>query len=426
MIIWTNFRRGSWVPNGICKHYEKYCREESSYLLLAQTGRGSHHITSHHIGLLNPENRVKMLSSQSKLEPSLKGSRSPLLSAEPGNKDESSEKRPIVASPSSSSSWSKSLASAQANQSQQWFEQATLLIAILAWYLIGVGAIVTTKILLSEWGIPPMLLTFQQLLVSSTFLRLVTCFIKGGSQPLPWEYNNEKSTWGSIWEHHSDFVLAGVFNALDFLASNSAFSRSAASFVETIKSSDPITTTAVALAWNVDRLRGTEAVALSLLIVGVLLSTWGNSQSKNKNQISHLDTSTDSLHESIMGASIVMVANLCFAFRAMFQKRYRAKAISESQEMDDINLLCRMQQTGAMTFFIPVVVISLQLDSNSLLDTQRDQKIAYLSLSAFNATCYALYKYVSSPIMTSSLHADLNILLFPCRLLQSRIFVHSQ
>jgi hypothetical protein len=43
---------------------------------------------------------------------------------------------------------------------------------------------------------------------------------------------------------HYDFILAGLFNALDFLASNTAFSQSAASFVETVKASEPITTTA--------------------------------------------------------------------------------------------------------------------------------------------------------------------------------------
>jgi drug/metabolite transporter (DMT)-like permease len=206
-------------------------------------------------------------------------------------------------------------------------------------------------------------------------------------QPLPWERSEGEGPsgakkLGSIWENHSDFLLAGFFNGLDFLASNTAFSRSAASFVETIKSSDPITTTAVALAWNVDRLARTEAVALSLLIVGVMLSTWGNSQSPSKNGAT--------LEDSISGASIVIVANFRFAFRAMFQKRYQAAA--GDMQMDDINLLCRMQQTGAAALLLPVIVACTGFIIRGYHSLPHSAKMYYVGLSAANAFFYAVYK----------------------------------
>jgi hypothetical protein len=274
------------------------------------------------------------------------------------------------------------------------FERFWLFFVIAVWFLIGVFAIVTTKILLTDWNVPPLLLTFQQLAVSSSFLRLVMALRPGGVQPLPWERcegeDPSAKKLGSIWENHSDFLLAGLFNGLDFLASNTAFSRSAASFVETIKSSDPITTTVVALAWNVDRVASTEAVALSILIVGVLLSTWANSQLSSSPKNGDTTPEIHSLEDSISGASIVIIANFCFAFRAMFQKRYQAAA--GDMQMDDINLLCRMQQTGAAALLLPVIVACTGFIFRAYDSLPHSAKMYYVGLSAANAFFYAVYK----------------------------------
>ena len=50
------------------------------------------------------------------------------------------------------------------------------------------------------------------------------------------------------WCHHKyfNFIWCGICNAGDFLASNIAFGGSSAHFVETIKASEPITTTTIA------------------------------------------------------------------------------------------------------------------------------------------------------------------------------------
>jgi hypothetical protein len=133
--------------------------------------------------------------------------------------------------------------------------------AIIAWYIVGVVSIVTTKVLLTNWQVPPLVVTFQQLSSGSCVLWLYLLVFQGGAQPWPWDNvkGNTKSssslcidtasvdTTATITKtpmRHYDFILAGLFNALDFLASNTAFSQSAASFVETVKASEPITTTA--------------------------------------------------------------------------------------------------------------------------------------------------------------------------------------
>jgi hypothetical protein len=130
--------------------------------------------------------------------------------------------------------------------------------AIIAWYLVGVVSIVTTKVLLTDWQVPPLVVTFQQLSSGSCVLWLYLLVFQGGAQPWPWDNIQGKKSSSSLCidagpvetivsktpKRHYDFVLAGLFNALDFLASNTAFSQSAASFVETVKASEPITTTA--------------------------------------------------------------------------------------------------------------------------------------------------------------------------------------
>jgi drug/metabolite transporter (DMT)-like permease len=277
-------------------------------------------------------------------------------------------------------------------QDPAYVERILLFACIPVWFLVGVGAIVTTKILLTDWEVPPMLLTFQQLVVGSSMLRLVLK-LSNRVQPLPWEEGQEegeslKQTWGRIWEHHSDFLLSGLFNGLDFLASNTAFIRSDASFVESIKSSDPITTTAVALAWNVDRLEGAESIGLSLLILGVMLSTWGNVQTINTVGTTQSEAPILFL-ESVIETLTVLIANMCFAFRAMFQKRYRSQP--GEKQLDDTNLLCRMQQTGALALVLPTLIAHAGTIFRATISATRVLQLEYLRLSLLNALCYSIY-----------------------------------
>jgi hypothetical protein len=145
------------------------------------------------------------------------------------------------------------------DRKRQLLERVHLPIAITAWYLVGVVSIVTTKVLLSDWQVPPLVVTFQQLSTGSCVLWVYLLLFQGGAQPWPWDTTSNKGNNSSSLSidvasidvslskapmRHYDFILAGLFNALDFLASNTAFSQSAASFVETVKASEPITTTA--------------------------------------------------------------------------------------------------------------------------------------------------------------------------------------
>jgi drug/metabolite transporter (DMT)-like permease len=297
------------------------------------------------------------------------------------------------------------------SQKDSWFDRFFLLGCIAAWYIIGVLAIVTTKLLLKEYHVPPLVLTMQQLFVGSFLLRLVVIGRDGSLHPWPWndeqnhiKEHHEDENDGSVeqmkrtgmrclhgrWRNHLNFLLVGIFNSLDFLFSNSAFDQSAASFVETIKASDPITTTAIALLWKVDRLGVTEAGALILLIAGVLMSTYGDSQTTTPSQRILQDDATDTaLRDSIFTAVVVMAANLCFGFRAMNQKKFRS---AEKQPMDDVNLYCRMTQIGATFLCVPFLFFY----APSLLETVSEQpievKLTYFKMATLNSISYVTYK----------------------------------
>jgi len=318
-------------------------------------------------------------------------------------------------------------------------EAMLIIIAFLAWFLVGVLAICTTKLLLSTpidgGGVPsPLLLTFQQMLLGSNMLRL-GLKLRGNYQPWPKEKavvgttSTDKNERESSSSHHPIFntsattspgiyrqrlgkalegldylLLAGLFNGLDFLASNTSFSHSSATFVETIKASEPITTTALAIWWGIDRLGKMETLSLTLLITGVLMSTYANAMATSNNTATPTAEAVDeapSLNDSVKTCLTVMTANLCFAFRAMSQKLLRSSSSGSADNFDDFNLLCRMQQTGAASLLVPVLMFQKYTLLRVLLERPSWQIWGYyVGLSLVNAWAFATYSLASCYILS--------------------------
>ena len=380
-------------------------------------------------------------------------------------------------------------------------DKLIVLLALLSWYVISILCIVTTKIILQNWYVPPLILTIQQMIIGHGLLRFFIVYFYNNDrtiQPLPWDttncvtythhvnhtisggnspiesihvnattnhhhHNNNvmsgnnghessprssetAATSTSIlepsqqqlllqqqqqqqlpllnpnyqtkpellltdriqrllpWYHskYSNFIWCGICNAGDFLASNIAFSCSSAHFVETIKASEPITTTTIAILWKVDKLSTMEGTSIMFLIFGVLLSTWGNSttsSSNDTNTLPALDAMTVANHstamdehklmESIQTASLAVCANICFGFRAIHQKKYRS---TTHDQLDDVNFLCRMMQVGATFLFIPTVLLYLPIFANALIYTPSAIQFTYLGLAFVNASAYVTYK----------------------------------
>jgi hypothetical protein len=175
----------------------------------------------------------------------------------------------------------------------------------------------------------------------------------------------------------------------------------------------------VALFWKVDQLGCMESLSLAVLVAGVLLSTCANAEAVVEDAtVVSPEVEEQALNNSFRICATVMTANVCFAFRAMSQKFYRRKAehadddekeqnIGNGQQplvavaagvsppqMDDINLLCRMQQMGAALLFLPLLVF----DGAACLDylwsnaNTVNLQFQYLALSALNAVSFAVYK----------------------------------
>ena len=304
-------------------------------------------------------------------------------------------------------------------------DAASIATAFGAWFLVGVLAICTTKLLLTlsmeEGGVPsPLVLTFQQMLLGSNILRMALV-VNGTLQPWPREEESNKTHPEPVmWWKPTTYIagldyllLAGLFNGLDFLASNTSFSHSSATFVETIKASEPITTTALAIWWGIDRLGKMETLSLTLLITGVLMSTYANAMATTSVSSTSSATITEdvlgaasddgspSLADSIKTCLTIMTANLCFAFRAMCQKLLRSSSMGSAQNLDDFNLLCRMQQTGAASLLGPVLLFQ----HTTLLQVLFGRPSWYIfgyyvGLSLVNAWAFATYSLASCYILS--------------------------
>jgi drug/metabolite transporter (DMT)-like permease len=293
--------------------------------------------------------------------------------------------------------------------------------ALMAWYGISVFSIVTTKILVQTWNCPPIVLTVQQLILGTILLRFVLLIRDGAIQPWPWDMTSTGITISAVnnppsndlpphaksfesprestmenellldrmkrqmpWLKHPNFVWSGIFNSCDFLATNFAFSLSSAHFVETIKASEPITTTAIALFWKVDGLSMMEATSLSVLITGVIMSTWGNSTDEN------MIADEQKLLVSVQTASLAILANVNFGFRAINQKKYRSTT-HETEQLDDINFLCRMMQVGAIFLLLPTLLMNFHTLGRAL-HAPGELQLTYVGLSMINSVSYVTYK----------------------------------
>lgn len=331
--------------------------------------------------------------------------------------------------------------------------------AVVLWYSLGVVSIGTSKLLLMKGdhtlaGVPPLFLTLQQLIIGSTLLRfLLHIRFLGSSGLQPWPIAAGTSTDASTRQRYNflgqadtglpgrrrptglqaavlkalpaslqpNLLLAGVYFCFGFLATNYGFSGSSAAFVETIKAAEPITSATIAVSWGLEVLSRPETASLSVIVAGVVLSTVGNN-----GQTGDAAVAAATVSESITACCVVMAANLCFSFRGLYQKLFRAAPEGSSAVLDDINLQFRMQQIGIGVLLTPAIF----LESTTILRVlyamvvragsqpggwMAEVAVAwqYLSLALVNGCAFAGYNLASTFILSRISvvhHAALNCL----------------
>lgn len=233
---------------------------------------------------------------------------------------------------------------------------ASLWIAVLLWYSLGVLSIATSKLLLTGDGgirVSPLALTLQQLLIGSSLLRfLLRIGFMGSSGLKAWppsgaaskEHTNDVQGASSAFGRRELFMAAICFS-LGFLATNYGFAGSAASFVETVKAAEPLTSATVAAVYGIETITMQQKASLGTIVAGVLLSTLGHGGNSASQQ---------TFAETVLAGAIVMTSNLFFSYRGLYQKLFRRHA--SAQALDDLNLQFRMQWLGVLLLVIPTLL----------------------------------------------------------------------
>ena len=103
-----------------------------------------------------------------------------------------------------------------------------------------------------------------------------------------------------------NLIFCGLCFSSGFVLTNISFSLSSAPAVETIKSAEPLTSALVASLGGVDSITLPEMGCLLVLISGVLLSTLSKESSSSI---------------SLWAFGVVMLSNLSFSLRGLYQKR---------------------------------------------------------------------------------------------------------
>lgn len=188
--------------------------------------------------------------------------------------------------------------------------QLSMPLLILIWYSLGVVSISTSKILLSRYT-SPLILSVQQFFLGQIYLsQLIDTSIKD-----------------SKVSYEKNLILCSLFFSAGFVLTNLSFNLTSAPAVETVKSGEPITSAIIATLGGVDSITIPEAGSLFVLITGVLLSTSSGASGE-------------------IGArtfGVVMLSNLAFSARGLYQKRMPKFA-------SGAHLQYHMQQIGKKSF----------------------------------------------------------------------------
>ena len=327
----------------------------------------------------------------------------------------------------------------------------SLIMAIVLWYTLGVVSIASSKVLLTGdtktssattttttmmmtmIQVHPLSLTLQQLLIGVSVLRFFL-YLQYKNDPTsglkPWPppktfnssdtNNNPTYTPHSRDHHHHHHVeqrllQSAVCFTFGFLATNYAFAGSAASFVETIKAAEPITSATVASLYGIETITTEQKWSLTTIIVGVLLSTLGGSSNSNSSSSTTTTTpSSQTMMETLRACMIVMTANLCFSYRGLFQKLFRQHPTS--QQYDDLNLQYRMQWYGVLILSVPTFLFDIMpyllrevlLPKSNEIPTERHLSevmtsnvlTRYITLSLFNGIAFTCYNLASTWILS--------------------------
>jgi len=330
-----------------------------------------------------------------------------------------------------------------------------LMLQILIWYLAGVSTISTSKMILLKTP-APLMLSFTQFLTGACILYFYLSRKRVKSLAQTPQNNLTIDTImkrGSVATSSTRLqsvsrgirvILAqtSICFCLGFVLTNFSFNtRESASFVETVKSSEPLTSALCSYLFSIDTVSYNEVASLLVIVSGIGMVIVSNQMPADAGGGSGIGSSTGAEVGTIV---MVFGANLCFSLRGMYQSKMRqGGSVSEKatnkkdvnvvgkgkrtrkkdgfQQLDDMNLFFRMQQFGCMLIFPLLLLVEgwgfvkflYRFLITGTATTTLSDVTQICGLLIFNAICYTMYTLASTSVLTQvnlMEHAALNAL----------------
>ena len=210
---------------------------------------------------------------------------------------------------------------------------------ILVWYGFSLLAICSGKLVLDSCPCAASLCAIQLGAAALGCQILAKCHDQRGQGPAPLE----TAEYGGV-------CAIAVGYSSGFALTNAAIENASPSFVETVKSSEPLSTVALAAAILGERERPLTLASLVPLVVGVAVA-------------SGLGEGHVSAAFSSVGMALALASNLSFSARAIYTKKLRHKHPSCAAVRSDLVLFYHVSRLG-MNFLLPIAGV---LDARALL-----------------------------------------------------------
>lgn len=251
-----------------------------------------------------------------------------------------------------------------------------ILILVVLWYGTSILAITTSKLSMEIARVPFCLCLTQCL--TATFISFACRKYMGVAR----EVGQESSM---LWKTSMTYTLGFIFT-------NLGFSLATAPFVETVKSSEPISTVILAffLLGEVDAVL-TYAYLIPI-VVGVAMASLGD------------------MTMTVTGFLVVQGSNLGFSARAVYAKQLKKQCPESGSAKNDIELFYNISKLG-LCLLVPCALLDYNAATTAFASADF-QPMKLLGTMIFNGVFYTSYNLFSFMVLsevTTSTHAVLNV-----------------
>uniref|UniRef100_A0A7S4UZ91 Sugar phosphate transporter domain-containing protein n=1 Tax=Alexandrium monilatum TaxID=311494 RepID=A0A7S4UZ91_9DINO len=255
---------------------------------------------------------------------------------------------------------------------------AWTVVLVVLWYTSSMLAITTSKLTMEAAKVPLMLCSAQFL--SAALISGGTLALQGLRPGLP---GGEAK------------VLAGiaVTYTLGFFFTNLAFSLAHASFVETVKSGEPISTVVLAYALLGELEASATYASLLPVVVGVGMASSGEAGG------------------SFAAFAATVGSNFGFSARAVFAKQLKRDHPESLPAVSDVGLFWHISVLGLLAL-LPLAVLSEGAALRAAFDSAGFQPARFVSVVLLNGIMYTGYNQFSFMVLSrvsTATHAVLNV-----------------